>query len=80
MLRLVVLETSAACVQLAQDFTAADVGLAVLDPSKAVQVCVGGCAQGPACTPALLHQRMHAQALRSPSCLALAPALPLEAA
>ncbi|KAL4422703.1 hypothetical protein ABPG75_008900 [Micractinium tetrahymenae] len=37
-LRLVVLETTAACVQLAQDWTAADVGLAVLDPSKPVQV------------------------------------------
>jgi len=40
-LRVVVLETSAACVQLAQDFSAADVGLAVLDPSKPVQV--SGC-------------------------------------
>ncbi|KAL4448963.1 hypothetical protein ABPG77_007680 [Micractinium sp. CCAP 211/92] len=42
-LRLVVLETAAACVQLAQDWTAADVGLAVLDPSKPVQAChLGG--------------------------------------
>lgn len=39
-LRLVVLETSAGCVQLAQDFTAADVGLAVLDHCKPVQVRV----------------------------------------
>ena len=38
MLRLVVLETQAGCVQLAQDFTAADVGLAALDPTKPDQV------------------------------------------
>ncbi len=37
-LRLVVLETAAACVQLSQDLAAADVGLAAFDTAKPVQV------------------------------------------
>ena len=51
-LRLVVLETTAACVQLAQDWTAADVSLPVLDPSQPVQVralLAGTCNQGSCC-------------------------------
>ncbi|KAI3430425.1 hypothetical protein D9Q98_005020 [Chlorella vulgaris] len=41
-LRLVVLETNAACVQIAHDFSAQDVGMSAFDPSKPVQVdCLG---------------------------------------
>lgn len=38
MLRLVVLETNAACVQIAHDFSAQGVGMSAFDPSKPVQV------------------------------------------
>ena len=83
MLRLVVLETRAACVQLAHDFLAADVGLPALDPSKTVQVGIAAAGRRLASLSFCIrpHRRFRtdvaatakgggrlAQALRSPSC------------